>query len=1570
MSKIFLNKFYFSVWLFIFIFLNITASLSLASEVESIADLSQSERESDAVQVVSYAATASEANTLSALDDSIPINIGHSFVGGGDSHLLDVSIIKVIPNDINKPALTSQTVDLPSQSIEGSYEIRVMVNYCDYMSQPVGMKLTIAGLNSDYSTSMNSSSYTQIDYDRITNTEEHYKIVYTFSWDTSTLPFDVYKLTPTHTYKNDKDNGYHFDGTKTKTGPSVYVSVGPNGSVDLSIPFSETLVDTNMLLNSSHPLSVSYTADRNGDIFLEFNENVVSTTGISHISAAAPSGSQTLNIKAVGCGIGQIYAELRIDGQAIAYSLLSFSILTPQSFDPFSGGGGNGGLSGDGGITGELPQGNDDEENGEGDDETPPSESDYDVNLVIGGLSEATEVEPGYFMANGASVIPDSLYYSSTDSGKLVLSLSSGLKFIGNKSKYEWNVSEGTGTVTPLSILATSDGESGATLTLYVDNKSKSSDFVKITVGDLVLSPEVDIIVGDLGEGEEETPGYTMELGDDFIPVNKYTSPGIGSLVLSLSTGLLFSDSTTEKSWDVTTGSGTKQSGTVSASAVGTYTATLSLYDNDSNLLSTDFVTINVVPVATGEIDLIIDGLDEADEDDPGYSMQLGGNVIPYIKYSASASGEIVLTLSDGLEFLDGTVSMTYPAAAGTDIEISTDLIIATDVGESLITATLYINNKSKGTDTITVIIDDDGYGAEGNPEDDEELDEEENEKEEEEEDSADNKITFKIVKNNPFAVGATSADLEDISGEIGGTVYLIAEVKIGAGYRVSSNQEEIIYAIINDEWDGYDENSRAKLFTLFGINQSGWYKYDGVNEEDDTIIWDKGKSLKGFSNAGSEEPITLYGLIRKWNTEVEPYTQYRYNADSYWMNARPYAGHNGEHSIKMKGANSADIDGIYFEEYDSEAPTPGWQTPFAVKPKTKSADINNLVITASSVTSGNNTDEDFFSYDPVPNSAYNRPTISFSFTDTNLDEVDRKYYVRWLIWKTVSLNEVGGVIMNSNPGDSFELNVDYTPYIVLNEPGSYTLTWDGDDDTAEWSTYTFDLQVMEYKGISRVSSFMYKWPYCGLTGEHCIHSADDNECVECTVFDDDEERSDDPDAEGSKLLYAYQVHDYAYEQNFPNYEGISGYNVIIVDNDLDVVTSQSRPADPTLIPAGYHPGSGAEYHHYAGHENSTEGLFYYNDWRTVYTGQDNCWASYKRNHEPSRILSVNVKINGIPDFIYYTKKLYELVNEYYTGDPIILSNYLHNFITTVPITQLPVAIQNEQLAFEKNTDRNINIETLIIARKFGERYDGLEWSAVAGDQHSNHAITYIDHKNSKVRSYFKSAGNYEFNTGVTDDCSKLDVKHFIATLNGLLFDGTFVLVGFGTSYNESEVNSAVGWGGDLQTGIADLQKAVPNNKNHDFPYILQVAKESVIGKKNTNISPEDLVADVDAVNIYLKYVPDKTKTIWGLMQYYYVQSYNVDGTINTNNVAGYKSRYTDFKASFSNASTKLTAAADQSVLGQIKHMMFPLNRSILFGGDHYRLFDSKIRTITDEERRALSEAFEAYINNMITAGY
>ena len=38
----------------------------------------------------------------------------------------------------------------------------------------------------------------------------------------------------------------------------------------------------------------------------------------------------------------------------------------------------------------------------------------------------------------------------------------------------------------------------------------------------------------------------------------------------------------------------------------------------------------------------------------------------------------------------------------------------------------------------------------------------------------------------------------------------------------------------------------------------------------------------------------------------------------------------------------------------------------------------------------------------------------------------------------------------------------------------------------------------------------------------------------------------------------------------------------------------------------------------------------YYASWRTVYTGQDNCWVAYKRNHKPSRMLAVNESSESI----------------------------------------------------------------------------------------------------------------------------------------------------------------------------------------------------------------------------------------------------------------------------------------------------------------------------------------------------
>ena len=110
----------------------------------------------------------------------------------------------------------------------------------------------------------------------------------------------------------------------------------------------------------------------------------------------------------------------------------------------------------------------------------------------------------------------------------------------------------------------------------------------------------------------------------------------------------------------------------------------------------------------------------------------------------------------------------------------------------------------------------------------------------------------------------------------------------------------------------------------------------------------------------------------------------------------------------------------------------------------------------------------------------------------------------------------------------------------------------------------------------------------------------------------------------GSKLYFAYRLYDYCNKYGKVNAKDISDFKIEIFDEDLNRMktwyssyTEQGRP-----------------YGHFIGHENSTDYSWYYNGWRTVYTGEDNCWTAYRRDHKSSRLLAVNVDIEDPAKYI------------------------------------------------------------------------------------------------------------------------------------------------------------------------------------------------------------------------------------------------------------------------------------------------------------------------------------------------
>jgi len=116
------------------------------------------------------------------------------------------------------------------------------------------------------------------------------------------------------------------------------------------------------------------------------------------------------------------------------------------------------------------------------------------------------------------------------------------------------------------------------------------------------------------------------------------------------------------------------------------------------------------------------------------------------------------------------------------------------------------------------------------------------------------------------------------------------------------------------------------------------------------------------------------------------------------------------------------------------------------------------------------------------------------------------------------------------------------------------------------------------------------------------------------------------------KLAFAYMLYDYCNKYGKLNAKAITDFKVEILNRRLHCVKSFDLQGTEHGV---QYPTNGG---HYLADEVNTLIKSYHNGWRTVYTGQDNCWTAYRRDHKPSRMLAVNRSITQAWTYtLYYT---------------------------------------------------------------------------------------------------------------------------------------------------------------------------------------------------------------------------------------------------------------------------------------------------------------------------------------------
>lgn len=157
-------------------------------------------------------------------------------------------------------------------------------------------------------------------------------------------------------------------------------------------------------------------------------------------------------------------------------------------------------------------------------------------------------------------------------------------------------------------------------------------------------------------------------------------------------------------------------------------------------------------------------------------------------------------------------------------------------------------------------------------------------------------------------------------------------------------------------------------------------------------------------------------------------------------------------------------------------------------------------------------------------------------------------------------------------------------------------------------------------------------------------------------------------------------------------------------------------------------------------------------------------------------------------------------------------------------------------------------------------KYNNNSWNTVAGNIDSNF-INYIQKNN--IDLY-----NYDFDSiSILDKKSNfpVDFVHMCATLNSYIYLGDISFSRFS------------GWAGDLTTLMEQVISYNNNNKTKDelLEYTTDLLATTNTSK-HSNFGISDMLADIDAVNLYNIFT-SKSTTFYNLIcNYYYTDNYNI----------------------------------------------------------------------------------------------
>ncbi len=439
------------------------------------------------------------------------------------------------------------------------------------------------------------------------------------------------------------------------------------------------------------------------------------------------------------------------------------------------------------------------------------------------------------------------------------------------------------------------------------------------------------------------------------------------------------------------------------------------------------------------------------------------------------------------------------------------------------------------------------------------------------------------------------SEPANEISGTVGGTVYPVLYVTIGAGERCATGSVTLRIA---DEYPGYWAGTEAYTDTSISLSSaSGWQVYNGTS-------WVAAQS--GPSGTDNKEGATPL--------------RYRYVVTGGWLTHKTPFGNNGPHSVSTTSQ-------IEFEEW---VVGDGWTNEYPCGPAATSVTTENLWI--SSCTASNGT-IDYFKYDPDGGPELAHPHLQFTISDADPHKYCCIIRFRETIGEGTWNWDSGWSSMRYEPQDATALTMD----IDLTVPDSEGHCLNENDH--KWGTYTYDFLVLEYTGASpvwiqdnahdwnflkRYREGYYLWVPKDLPSPHGDKPGHD-------VWTETPE-SGDTQFRGYYCLESEWAS--AEEAQVPRGDDVC---VIVVDPELNERASKTGPSVPETLGANYGTVDSDQ-------DDLMDGLLLYTfqdsdpagTWRGIFTAADNgglCSPEW-RSHTPLRMITANQTVE--PAGFYY----------------------------------------------------------------------------------------------------------------------------------------------------------------------------------------------------------------------------------------------------------------------------------------------------------------------------------------------